>query len=67
MLQSLKDILKLVDEIHDEFGHGCLIFKQEHINMEERCALWNMSNIMLNTCLRDGLTLQPLEFVSVKK
>ena len=35
--------------------------------MEERCALWGFSNIMLNTCLRDGLTLQPLEFVSVKQ
>jgi len=35
--------------------------------MEERCALWSITHIMLNTCLRDGLTLQPLEFVSVKK
>ena len=57
MQQALADIIKLVDEIHDEFGHGCLLFKQEHINMEERCALWSISHIMLNTCLRDGLTL----------
>lgn len=25
-LKTLTDIQNLVDEIHDEFGHGCLIF-----------------------------------------
>ena len=32
----------------------------------ERCALWSISIILIITSLRDGLCLQPLEFISVK-
>lgn len=35
--------------------------------MEERIALWGISNTLLITTLRDGQCLPPLEFITVKK
>jgi trehalose 6-phosphate synthase/phosphatase len=35
--------------------------------MEQRLALWAVSNILLITTLRDGQCLPPLEFITVKK
>lgn len=35
--------------------------------MEQRIALYSISNILLITTLRDGQCLPPLEFVTVKK
>jgi trehalose 6-phosphate synthase/phosphatase len=35
--------------------------------MEQRIALWAMTNVLLITTLRDGQCLPPLEFITVKK
>ena len=35
--------------------------------MEQRLALWAVTNILLITTLRDGQCLPPLEFITVKK
>jgi trehalose 6-phosphate synthase/phosphatase len=35
--------------------------------MEQRLALWTVSNILLITTLRDGQCIPPLEFITVKK
>jgi trehalose 6-phosphate synthase/phosphatase len=35
--------------------------------MEQRIALWAVSNVLLITTLRDGQCLPPLEFITVKK
>lgn len=35
--------------------------------MEQRLALWTVSNILLITTLRDGQCLPPLEYIAVKK
>lgn len=64
---TMEDINKLVDEIHEKFGYGCLVLKYENLTQEQRCALWSFCNIYLNTALKEGLCLQPLEFVCVKK
>lgn len=37
------------------------------MNYEERCGLWSMSNIYLNTCLKEGFSMQLLEYVCVKQ
>jgi len=44
-----------------------LIFKLENLSKEQRCALWSISNVLLSTSLNDGLALNPMEFVTVKK
>lgn len=37
------------------------------MQMEQRMALWTVSNILLITTLRDGQCLPPLEFITVKR
>jgi trehalose-6-phosphate synthase len=64
--QTIDDISKMVNEIHQEFGHGCLVFKYQSLDYEQRCALWSTSNIYLNTSLKEGACMQLLEFVTVK-
>ena len=36
------------------------------LNQEERCALWSRADVLIKTNLRNGLSLYPFEFVSVK-
>lgn len=64
---TIGDILLLVDKIHQQFGHSCLVFKYQSLTYEQRCALWSMSNIYLNTSLKEGVCMQLLEYVCVKK
>lgn len=56
-----------VEKIHQDFGEDCLVYKYKSVGMEERFALWSACDVYLNTSLRDGLCLQPLEFVYIKK
>ena len=64
---NLKDIEDLVEKIQTKFGYGCLVFKTEYLNQEQRCALWSFCNIYLNTSLKQGVCLQAMEYVCVKK
>ena len=45
----------------------CLIFQEANPNLEKRLVLWAETNILLVSSLRDGLCLQPFEFVAAKK
>lgn len=63
----MDDIKTWVAKIHQDFGQDCLVFKYKNVCTEERFALWSACDVYLNTCLRDGLCLQPLEFVYIKK
>lgn len=65
--QTIADIENLVDQIHKKFGEECLIYKYKTVSKEERFALWSVCNVYLNTSLKEGLCLQPQEFVYVKK
>ena len=59
-------LLKLKNEIHAEFGKESLILKTETINAPRRLALWERADLLLNTSLREGLCLAPLEYLAVK-
>lgn len=64
--KTQQEIQKVINEIHEEFGDGCLIYKVQNLTQEERLALWSFSQILLITSLRDGLTFSPFEFISTK-
>jgi len=34
------DVIQLRDQIHQEFGHGCLIFQESNPCLEKRLVLW---------------------------
>lgn len=53
-------------EIYEEFG-PCIDFIEENPSLEQRCALWAETNILLVSTLRDGLCLLPIEYTIVKK
>ena len=59
--------MSLVQEIEKEFGQSTIQYKEQDLSMEQRMALWSVSNILLITTLRDGQCLPPLEFITVKK
>jgi trehalose-6-phosphate synthase len=62
----LEDIQKIVEEIQEAFGYGCIVLRHEFLNAEKRCALWSIANIFLNTAIIEGCCLTPFEFVTVK-
>jgi trehalose-6-phosphate synthase len=54
-LQTMKvEVNKLVKEIEEEFGKGAIQYMERDLVMEERIALWGISNTLLITTLRDG-------------
>lgn len=40
---------------------------EENLTLIERMALWQATNIHLNTSLRDGISILPIEFIAVKQ
>lgn len=54
-------------EIEEEFGKGSIHYQEQDLLMEQRIALWAMTNVLMITTLRDGQCLPPLEFITVKK
>ena len=60
-------ILKIVEEIHQNFGRECLIFEESNPSLEKRLALWSNSDIILCSSLNDGFCLQVLEYVVCRK
>jgi trehalose-6-phosphate synthase len=49
-----KEVIALVREIEEEFGKGAIQYMERDLVMEERIALWGISNTLLITTLRDG-------------
>ena len=60
-------IEKIANEIISEFGEECFILKYETLCQEERCALFLKTNVLIITSMRDGVSLLPFEFVSIKQ
>jgi trehalose-6-phosphate synthase len=65
--QTREEVNVLVKAIEDEFGKSAIYYVESDLLMEQRMALWAISNILLITTLRDGQCLPPLEFITVKK
>ncbi len=65
--QTRSEIQALVKEIEDEFGKSAIHYQEQDLLMEQRIALWAVTNVLLITTLRDGQCLPPLEFITVKK
>ena len=54
LVQTRKEILDIVKEIEEEFGKSAIHYCEQDLLMEQRIALWAVSNILLITTLRDG-------------
>lgn len=55
----------LIFQIQNKYRNS-LVVVEENLGLVERIALWQASNFHLNTSLRDGLSILPLEFIAVK-
>lgn len=62
-----KDVLKIKDEIHQEFGQECFLFEESNPSLEKRLSLWSKTDIILCSSLKDGLCIQVLEYVVCRK
>ena len=44
-----------------------MIIKYQTLSQEERCALFLKANVLVITSMRDGASLLPFEFISIKQ
>lgn len=71
--ETQKDVVdgirELVDNINSKYGAGCCVFEErpEHPSLNERLGLWAATDVLVNTSLRAGLNLYPLEYVYVRR
>ena len=65
-IATLKQVRGLVTRIRNTFGHHVLEYSEYSGNLEvqERLALWLSCSVFMNTCVREGLNLYPLEYIS---
>lgn len=59
-------IMKIRDEIVEEFGAQVISIKTEALTEKRRLLLWARTNVLLNTTLRGGLRLPSLEYIAVR-
>ena len=65
-LVTLRELRFLVRRIRDSFGPHVIDYEElrgSQLPMAKRLALWRASNIIMSTPVREGLNLQPLEFM----
>ena len=65
--KTKNEIEKIANDIIAEFGPECLILKYQTLCQDERCALFLKANVLIITSMRDGVSLLPFEFISMKK
>jgi trehalose-6-phosphate synthase len=67
ILKELFDeVNKITKQIHADFGSECLLVMHDDLPLSKRLAIWSQCNILLSSTLKDGLSLPPLEYVTVK-
>jgi len=65
--QTLSEVRELMLRITGKFGKDVIDFEiKSHFSMSERCALWQSSDIMIKSCIQEGLSLSPLEYIYIK-
>jgi trehalose 6-phosphate synthase/phosphatase len=65
--QALTEAQELVSRIQKNHGHEVVDFEiKTKFSVVERCALWRVCDIMIKSCVQEGLNLSPLEFIYVK-
>jgi len=65
-LITLRELRFLVRRIRDAFGPHVIDYEEirgSQLPMAKRLALWRASDIFVSTPVREGLNLQPLEFI----
>lgn len=58
-----RDLEGLVNEINEKFGHHILLVLGD-IEQDEKLALFQAADVLLNTQVRDGLNTGPLEYLA---
>lgn len=61
-----KVIMKIKDDIVEEFGSQVITIKMEALSEYKRLLLWANTDVLLNTTLRGGLRLPSLEYIAVR-
>jgi trehalose-6-phosphate synthase len=62
-----REVFELAAKINKEFNAKIVILQEENPSLEKRLALWKKADLFLSSSLRDGISLQPTEYVLVKK
>lgn len=68
--RTIREIRAIVRRIKKQYGDGVLDYEEVYgstLPVDQRLALWRASDCLLNTEVRGGLHLWPLEFVYAQK
>ncbi len=68
--RSLREIRSMVRSIKSKYGDAVIDYEEvfgSTLSLDQRLALWRASDCLLNTELRGGLNLWPLEYVYAQK
>jgi len=63
--QTKQDVEELIHNINTKYRDSIFYYEKSPDKLE-RLALWSESNFLINTVLRDGCSIPPLEFIAVK-
>jgi trehalose 6-phosphate synthase/phosphatase len=64
--KNYKEIKSIIQTINNKYK-GSLIYIEENLSHIDRVALWQVTNFLLVTSLRDGQSIVPIEFIAVKE
>jgi len=68
--KSLREIRSMVRSIKSKYGDAVIDYEEVHgstLPLDQRLALWRASDCLLNTEVRGGLNLWPLEYIYAQK
>ncbi|KAL7543485.1 hypothetical protein ACHAXR_012780 [Thalassiosira sp. AJA248-18] len=67
---TLREVRSLVKRIQKTFGNEVIDYEEQVgsvLPIDQRLAIWTSSQVMMNTPIREGLNLCPLEYVFSRK
>ena len=67
---TVREVRQMVKRIKDKFGPNVIDYQEIYgssLPIDQRLALWKVSNVLMTTPIREGLNLLPLEYVYARK
>lgn len=68
-INTIREIRYLVRRIQEQFGRNVLAYEEvvgSSLPLDQRCALWNVTDVSMFTSVREGLNMLPLEYTYIR-
>jgi len=61
--ELMREARRMADEINKDFGQDTVVIREGDVTVDERLALLQAADVLLDTSINDGLNLHPFLFV----